>query len=179
MIQHKIGDLFNNDADVIVHQVNCKGVMGSGVAKQVKEFFPCTFAAYKDMCQTRASHNALSSLLGKALVRVEELEGREVWVANLFAQLDYGRDGKCYTDYTAFREALKSMTAQLLLFSVLNERDPKIAIPYRIGCDRGGGDWDTVRQIIEDELGDLDVTLYELPSNAPGGFNGKKDCQHG
>lgn len=27
------GDIFNCDADAILHQVNCQGVMGSGVAK--------------------------------------------------------------------------------------------------------------------------------------------------
>lgn len=36
MIKHEIGDMFASDANVFVHQVNCKGVMGSGVAKQVR-----------------------------------------------------------------------------------------------------------------------------------------------
>lgn len=40
MIKHIKGDIFQSSADVILHQVNCQGVMGSGVAKQVREKYP-------------------------------------------------------------------------------------------------------------------------------------------
>ena len=36
MIIDKIGDILHTEADVICHQVNCKGVMGAGLAKQSK-----------------------------------------------------------------------------------------------------------------------------------------------
>ena len=37
MIIHKIGDVLKQeDAKYICHQVNCKGVMGAGLAKQIK-----------------------------------------------------------------------------------------------------------------------------------------------
>lgn len=165
MIQHKIGDLFQSDADVIVHQVNCRGVMGSGVAKQVKKYFPDTFMAYSNMCKRYAAAGSTEELLGQALFVIEGVGGHEVGIANLFSQFDYGYDKKLYTNYNAFREALQDMKTQLLLFCHRLTRDPRIAIPYRIGCDRGGGDWDTVYKIIEEELSDFDVTLYELPKN--------------
>lgn len=47
MIQHKIGDLFESDADIIAHHVNCRGVMGSGVAKPVRFLFTETYHEYK------------------------------------------------------------------------------------------------------------------------------------
>ena len=35
-----------------------------------------------------------------------------------------------------------------------------------MSCDRGGGDWaGRVYPMIEEILGDLDVTLYELPKD--------------
>ena len=37
MIEHIKCDIFESGADAILHQVNCQGVMGSGIAKQVKE----------------------------------------------------------------------------------------------------------------------------------------------
>ena len=43
MIKHIKGDIFKSNADAILHQVNCQGVMGSGIAKQVKENFPVVF----------------------------------------------------------------------------------------------------------------------------------------
>ena len=39
MIKVINGDLFNSTARFIVHQVNCQGKMGSGVALQVKQKF--------------------------------------------------------------------------------------------------------------------------------------------
>ena len=37
MIIDKIGDILHTEADVICHQVNCKGVMGAGLAKQIRK----------------------------------------------------------------------------------------------------------------------------------------------
>ena len=39
-MKHIYGDIFLSNADAILHQVNCQGVMGSGVAKQVREKYP-------------------------------------------------------------------------------------------------------------------------------------------
>lgn len=50
MIRVIDGDLFTTDARFIVHQVNCKGVMGSGVAKQVRNKYPHVFVEYKKAC---------------------------------------------------------------------------------------------------------------------------------
>lgn len=37
MIKIIQGDLLEAKENIIAHQVNCKGVMGSGVAKQIKQ----------------------------------------------------------------------------------------------------------------------------------------------
>lgn len=42
----KEGNVFDSDADIICHQVNCQGVMGSGVAKEVRERYPEVYYAY-------------------------------------------------------------------------------------------------------------------------------------
>lgn len=91
MIKHVIGDMFASDANVFVHQVNCKGVMGSGVAKRVRHLFPETYYEYKRMCR---EHEDSSELLGNVLTRYEQHAGREIYIANLFAQNGYGYDGK-------------------------------------------------------------------------------------
>ena len=45
-IIYKKGNLLDAQTDVIAHQVNCQGVMGSGVAKQIKEKWPDVFKQY-------------------------------------------------------------------------------------------------------------------------------------
>ena len=44
------GDLFDTKANVILHQVNCQGVMGSGIAAEVKRRFPKAYNSYKELC---------------------------------------------------------------------------------------------------------------------------------
>ena len=41
------GNLLDTELTFIVHQVNCQGVMGAGVARQIKEKFPKAWENYK------------------------------------------------------------------------------------------------------------------------------------
>lgn len=37
-----------------------------------------------------------------------------------------------------------------------------VALPYKIGCGRGGADWEVVYKIIEEELSSFEVELWKL-----------------
>ena len=162
MIQRKIENLLVGDVDIIAHQVNCRGAMGSGVARQIRMNFPGTYSCYKFACAIASSNPA--QLLGYTQIFIEEFsDGHKVRIANLFAQDGYGYDGKQYTDYDAFRRCLFQLKLYVKSVEEFQGKKLRIGMPYRIGCARGGGDWNTVYKIIEEELGDLDVTLYELP----------------
>ena len=100
MIKHVKGDIFQSDADVILHQVNCQGVMGSGIAKQVREKYPKVYKEYKELC----SQDEPKNLLGIAQPVQAD---KNTIVVNIFAQKNFGYDGKCYTDYSALRRDLK------------------------------------------------------------------------
>lgn len=100
-----VGNIFDSKADAILHQVNCQGVMGSGVAKQVREKFPAVFKHYKARCDEdkrfkEQSGITKSSLLGLAQVCYKEdypvgdIKDKQV-IINLFAQDRYGYDGNC------------------------------------------------------------------------------------
>lgn len=44
MIYNIVGDLLKQDkVDIICHQTNCKGVMGAGIAFQIKRTYPEVF----------------------------------------------------------------------------------------------------------------------------------------
>lgn len=151
MIKHIKCDIFESGADVILHQVNCQGVMGSGVAKQVREKYPKVYYNYKMLCDATSAKKK-NSLLGAAQC-VPADDGK--FIVNLFAQENYGYDGKCYTDYAALRRCLKAV-ADYPIFD-----DCTIAIPYLMGCHRGGGDWNKVYEMIEEVLGDYNVLICE------------------
>lgn len=141
------GDILNSDADVIVHQVNCQGVMGKGLAKQIKDEYPEVFTEYKMFCSKCNSHE----LLGMTeIVRV----GFRRCVANLFAQEYYGSGRKCYTDYDALRKCLSTVNSEFA--------GKTVAVPYKLGCGLAGGDWDIVSKIIEETLTDCIVKIYRI-----------------
>lgn len=140
-------NLFESGADIILHQVNCQGVMGSGVARQVRERYPWVFAEYRDFCNSVESRDS-SVLLGTCqLVYVDETH----MVGNLFAQNHFGYDGKCYTDYGALRSCLTR--------AAMRASGKTIAIPYLMGCHRGGGDWNVVEKMIHEVFDDSPVSV--------------------
>lgn len=143
------GNLLDAKENIIMHQVNCQGVMGSGVAKQIKEKYPSVYAAYSSWCKEH--NNNPHFLLGSMLPVATGEDGKIV--LNLFAQEKYGRD-KCYTDYGALRRCLQRVNFAY--------HGCSLALPYGMSCGLGGGDWRIVAKIIEEELKDCDVYVYKL-----------------
>ena len=144
------GDLLKASEDIIGHQVNCKGVMGSGVAKLIKEKYPEAFAFYKDKCNATVDKQ---ELLGVCQL-VESAKGKTV--ANLFGQLKYGRGKEQYTDYAALEGALIDLKNRAM------KTNSSIALPFNIGCGLANGSWDVVSKMIDEIYSDYDVTLYKL-----------------
>lgn len=144
------GDILSSDADVIVHQVNCQGVMGKGLAKQIRDEYPEVFTEYKLFCSKCNSFD----LLGKTqIVRVGFIGFRR-YIANLFAQEYYGSGRRCYTDYDALRKCLTTVNSSFA--------GKTVAIPYKLGCGLAGGNWDIVSKIIEETLTDCRVKIYRI-----------------
>ena len=134
---------------IVCQQVNCRGAMGAGLAKQIRAMFPNIYPTYKTYCN---KHGA--NLLG--LVYLYNIPKTRNIIANLFGQDGYGRD-KCYTNYDALRECFR----RLRRFTASTYT---IRIPYGIGCGLAGGDWNIITQIIKEELikYNCDVELYKL-----------------
>lgn len=137
-----MGNILDVKRGIIVHQVNCKGVMGAGLALQIRRTYPEVYLKYKDVCDT--GHASLGTCL---ILSVGELS-----VANLFSQNGYGR-GRCHTDYQALGKCLND------LYEWANGCD--IHIPYGIGCGLAGGDWSIVSVLIDTFI--PDATVWKLP----------------
>ena len=152
--------IFDAGAQIIAHQVNCQGVMGSGVAKQIRDRYPKVYSSYKHFCDLYKDNR--NSLLGKCQIVVDDYDDFDLWprhcVANLFGQYNFGRDGKRYTDYAALMCALSALAEYADNYKLT------VAMPYKMGCDRGGGDWDNmVYPAIVSHLQNIDVLICELP----------------
>lgn len=141
---------------VILQQVNCQGVMGSGVAAAIRGKWPVVFTAYREKYDAEVAATGFSSnLLGKAQVIAV---GKDLFVVNLFSQNHFGRDGRRYTSYDALDEALHWTK------NWANGRELKSSDIHHpaIGSGLGGGSWPIVASIITEHLGD-DTTLWLYP----------------
>ena len=147
------GDLLNTRAKYICHQVNCKGRMGSGVAKQIRARYPEVYADYLRMCNEGNNKKDPFWTFGQSQF-VQCNDGKVV--INMFAQSSYGYDGALYTDYGAFQSCLLRIKEGVPVGDA-------IAMPYLIGCGLGGGDWETIFTLIENTLAEThQVELWRL-----------------
>lgn len=116
----------------IYHQVNCQGVVGSGLAKQIKDKYPEVYTEYLQLCKIVSEY----SLLGKC----QTISVREnLCIVNVFGQQYYGH-GQRFTSYDAIDKALQ-------VSAKYNTKQLPHYFP-RLGCGLGGGDWNVVKQII-------------------------------
>ena len=137
-IIYKTGNLLDAQTDVIAHQVNCQGVMGSGIAKQIREKWPRVYDNYVSYCYDYAA--CTHELLGECqLVQINDNQ----YVANLFGQNKYGYDGKRYTSYDGIYDALVSLASQMK-----DNNMNSVAFPYHMSSDRGGADWFIISMMI-------------------------------
>lgn len=143
-------DLLEADVDYICHQVNCQGKMNSGIAKQIREKYPEAYQAYMDWYNSPSGSNGMYNNI--CVVPTEN--GKNI--IHMASQFNYGYDGKRYTSYDAFWICLNNI-ANII------PKGSKIGFPERIGCCRGGANWNVIVQMIEEVLGkDFDVWIYFL-----------------
>lgn len=69
------GDLLSTDCKIIAHQVNCKGLMDHGVAKQLRDKYPRNYRIYKEVC---SGAEDLGNQLADKLAR-RALDTRKEW----------------------------------------------------------------------------------------------------
>ena len=145
-VYFETGNLLDAPVDYICHQVNCQGRMRSGIAKQIRERWPVVYDSY-----IQVASPVWLGCIQKVIVDISQKT-----VINMFAQKYYGYDGKRYTSYDAFWACLGGIRDSV-------PKGSKVGFPAKIGCGLGGANWEVIRTMIEEVLGeDYDVYIYEL-----------------
>lgn len=150
----RIGDLIEQvDKGIIVHQVNAQGVMGGGIAKQIRDRWPKVWDDYSAIVKPNQPDKGFQ-YMGKVIYTEVE---PGLWVASIVGQQFYGRDtSRVYTSYEALEMGFHSVKN----FALNNKADVHYPL---IGCGLANGDWTKVSQIISDRLGTITHQLWELP----------------
>ncbi len=150
-IIYKQGDLLECSEQVIVHGCNAQGVMGSGVAKAIKEKYPEAYRAY------RYDYNLERLYKGLCIFVETERNGQPFIVINALTQENYGRDkNTVYVDYDAIQIAFMQINEELSDMGINSVAMPKI------GAGLANGDWNIIEKIIEEECTDVQPVVYVL-----------------
>jgi len=149
-------DLFDTSIGIIVHGCNSYGVMGSGVARLIKDKYPEAYQAYNDQYTQKISSQGTNALLPLGTNIIVPSRGKII--VNAITQETYGKSvrERRYVSYDAVAKCMASLEE----FCILNAY-PEVAMP-KIGAGLGGGDWNVIAAIIGSELIETNVTVYEI-----------------
>ena len=155
----RIGNIFDHvKTGAIIHGCNAQGVMGSGVAREVKIRYPGAFDVYRKHCELYGYGN--KDLLGTAPIWTNaegELNPSEhLFIINAITQLRYGTDNHRYVSYAAVQECFDTIYSSCKTLGITEVHFPAI------GSGLGGGDWSIISTIIKDSLQDIQQTLWLL-----------------
>lgn len=133
-----------NQRGIVCHQVNMRGVMGAGLALQIRQKWPDAYTEYVNYCRKGCE---LGDIIFSNV-------SKDVTIAHLFGQNNFGKNG-CMTNYSVYPKMLKLVDAHA---SSLNER---VYIPHGMGCGLGGGDWSIMLPLIEEYCTEAIIVKYE------------------
>lgn len=146
---------------VLLHQVNCLGIAGAGVAKRVREAFSGWYEAYREHCDAAGDRKNLLGTTHSFRARPDLV------VCSAFCQYDISKARRA-TDYDAWNSVFMKLAPEM---EAENARGMnwEIRAPYGIGCGLGGGDWGVMSDMINYffENSKTRFVLYRLPEAKP------------
>ena len=155
----KVGDLFAEvEHGYIMHGCNAQGVMGSGVAKIVRDDYPIAFETY-----AKQHPNYILGEVIPAIVDTNKV------IVNAITQDQFGTH-QVQVDYDAVQQACRG-AKHLAASGMIASRE--IHFPF-IGAGLAGGDEHTLLTIFDNEFSNtqdsenpynLDGTLWLLPDH--------------
>lgn len=152
MISYVVGNILDSQAEALVNTVNTDGIMGKGIALQFKKEFPNNYKEYREACKNKQVG------IGKLFAfKDSNLHLGEKTIINFPTKTSWRKP----SEYEYIEKGLDD------LIRVVQENNLKsVAIPP-LGAGNGGLEWEKVKKIIHDKLGniDIDVIVHE-PSQA-------------
>lgn len=129
--------------DVIVHGCNCFCTMESGIAKQIRKEFPEVWM--EDQKTIKGDINKL----GNYTRFMYDINDKFITIINAYTQYKYGKNLKPL-----------DIDALVLVLRKINHgyKGKSIGLPL-IGAGLAGGDWNIIKEIINKELKDMNITI--------------------
>lgn len=138
-ITTRTGDIFASHAQTLVNPVNCRGVMGNGLAREFAARYPAMLAEYRAACA--------AGQLRPGFLQI--YTGTDPWVLN-FPTKDHWRSP---SRLTYIERGLEYFAAHHAAWGITS-----IAFP-RLGCGLGGLTWAAVEPLMRRYLEPLPISV--------------------
>lgn len=149
-------DIFTSTAYFLVNPTNIKGVMGKGLALDMKKRFPENYKEYHSFCTS-------SSPKGGDLLFYYPENKEERPIINFFTKEDWGKP----SELKWIKKGLTSLISQLIeLYPNGQYPSPLLALPM-LGCGEGGLDQDSVLRVFKQSLEGCKYDVEVYTSNLP------------
>lgn len=135
--------------DGLMHCCNAQGVMGAGIAAQIKNTFPRAFEIYRDQYFT-FKHDT-TQLMGK----ISYADG----VYNIIGQMNTGTHQR-QVHYGHLAKGIASCIERTHRDMNTGERRYKMGMPKFMGCALAGGDWEVVYELVTGLFANSSCDLY-------------------
>lgn len=139
-IHYQRGDIFESKTHVIVNTVNCRGVMGKGLALAFKQKFPEMFPVYQQECKTGKLRIGHPTLYQRSTPWILNFPTKKEW--RLPSKIEYLEQGLEYFVANYKKAGIKS-----------------IAFP-KLGAQNGKLSWDDVGPLMAKYLSQVDIDVY-------------------
>lgn len=153
MIETRYGNALDVEAGIIVHGCNCQGVMGGGIAREVRERFPSAYDVYYQKYKE-------SGLKLGEITFAEVAPNKFIVNANTQDNFGYGVRQVSY-------DAVVVCFEEVMKLARLIETDRKIRLDVifpMIGAGLGGGKWPIIEASIDVTVSDdFKKVLFKLP----------------
>lgn len=157
-IRYVHGNLLEAAEPYILHGCNAQGVMGSGVAAQIRARNPEVYEEYRRVYEEQGNLLHL---------------GQTIWVRasdytfiNGITQEFYGRDKNVvYVSYDAVRKVIENIDLMASTFQAWKVE--AVALPL-IGAGLANGDWKIISEIIEEGSINFEPVVYLYDGKMPG-----------
>ena len=140
MLTYHRTSLLESQAQTLVNTVNTVGVMGKGLAHEIKKRHPTMFKAYRKLCDERLLD------IGKLWLWRDS----DQWILNFPTKVNWRNPSR-----------MEYIQAGLEKFVEQFERQGirEVAFP-RLGCGNGGLEWSEVQPMMHSYLSDLPIRVY-------------------
>lgn len=147
MIIYQDTNLLLSPAQTLVNTVNTVGVMGAGIAKDFKRYYPKMFVTYRKVCRAQLFEPGQLLLYKGECGQDYE---RKRWVLNFPTKRDWRDPSKLAYVEQGLAKFVTSYKAKGITSIAF--------LPLGTGC--GGLKWSEVKQLMESYLKQVDIPVY-------------------